>query len=243
MRKKNSYRHHIYVIFALIILIGSWELNFHSSTILASSIGSEAERESEADIIPQESIRLRILANSDSPADQWIKREVRDAIIEEMQQWVTEPDGMEAARAAVRAHLPELRTVVGSTLGQYGFTNPYQVELGLVPFPAKMYGSQIYPAGDYEALRVSIGAAEGQNWWCVLFPPLCFVDSEVIAKPAKELAADVVSSPAKAGQKSAAVIPADGKSSLSDKRVLAKNEAVQPEIHFFLWDLLKKWFA
>lgn len=243
MRKTKGYRHHIYVIFALIILICSWEANLQSSIILASGIGSEADRANGAGSIPQESIRLRILANSDSPADQWIKREVRDAIIEEMQQWVTEPQGMEAARAAVRAHLPELDRIVGKTLSRYGFTTPYQVELGIVPFPAKMYGSQIYPAGDYEALRVSIGAAEGQNWWCVLFPPLCFVDSEVIAKPSKELAADVGSSAAKVGQKTSTDVKSEGKSTPSDKLVQAQTEAVQPEIHFFLWDLLKKLFA
>lgn len=111
-----------------------------------------------------------------------LKREVRDAIVEQMNGWVTAPQGIQEAREVVREHLPELNELVGETLRKNGFDYSYNVELGVVPFPTKMYGNQVYPAGDYEALRVSIGAAEGQNWWCVLFPPLCFVDSEMVVK-------------------------------------------------------------
>jgi stage II sporulation protein R len=127
--------------------------------------------------IPQESIRLRILANSDSVSDQALKRQVRDAIVEQMNGWVTGPTSLEEARLLVKERLGELEAVTGDVIKRYGYNYTYQVELGVVPFPAKMYGSKVYPAGDYEAVRVTIGAGNGQNWWCVLFPPLCFVDT------------------------------------------------------------------
>jgi stage II sporulation protein R len=243
MRKQIGYRRYMYVVFAIILLICSWEANLNSSVIMAAGIGVEADRSTASAIIPQESIRLRILANSDSPADQWIKREVRDAIVEEMNQWVAEPQGIEAARKAVRDHLPELDELVGRKLRQYGFASSYQVELGRVPFPAKMYGSQIYPAGDYEALRVSIGLAEGQNWWCVLFPPLCFVDSEMITKKPAELSTEDRVSRTKNEPLVSGSTGYSGQQSSSKLQAADGAGTVQPEVHFFLWDLLKKLFA
>jgi stage II sporulation protein R len=213
MIKRSFWRCCSYIIFALILLILCWETNRSHSIVFAA--GDKVTAGSGNDFIPQESIRLRILANSDSPADQWIKLKVRDAIVEQMKQWVDEPQGLEAARAAVIYHLPEVEQLVGQTLGKYGFAYSYEVELGQVPFPAKMYGSQVYPAGDYEALRVTIGTAEGQNWWCVLFPPLCFVDSEAIAK--------------KSDAATGVITPTAG-----------KTEIQQPEVRFFLWDMLQK---
>ncbi|OXM86423.1 stage II sporulation protein R [Paenibacillus rigui] len=279
MVKRTSYLRFFYMAFALILLISCWEAQRNNAVVFASNVTQTAGAEANASI-PQESIRLRILANSDSPSDQWVKREVRDAIVEQMSQWVQGPHTIEQARETVRAHLPELHKLVGDTLRKYGFTYDYQVELGTVPFPMKMYGNQIYPAGEYEALRVSIGEAEGQNWWCVLFPPLCFVDSDAIAKPtnvaeaaaanedsAKKTEASSANGDAskpsktagksqssektpdkavkgtdssKAGASTASAnvkLAAAGQPSVS---AAAQAKAPQPEIHFFLWDLLKK---
>lgn len=130
--------------------------------------------------IPQESIRLRILANSDGAQDQLVKRQIRDKIVEQMNQWVSaleDPQSLEQARALIRNHLPELNALVGSELEKRGIEYSYKVELGVVPFPTKLYGGTVYPAGEYEAVRVTLGAGKGQNWWCVLFPPLCFIDA------------------------------------------------------------------
>jgi stage II sporulation protein R len=247
MNKQSGFRRYLLIVFAILLLICCWESNLDSSTIFASGIGSGKDRETAIDIIPQESIRLRILANSDSPADQWIKREVRDVIVEEMSQWVDEPQGIEAARIAVRTHLPEINDLVGKTLRRYGFDFSYQVELGQVPFPAKMYGSQIYPAGDYEALRVSIGSAAGQNWWCVLFPPLCFVDSEMIVRKPEKIDAKGSKQDQDSGKGSAANSGTSVKSTQKPHTESANMDTYadlqKPEVHFFLWDLLKKLFA
>jgi len=152
-----------YLLFAIIMMIIIWETN-RNSVILAQTE------------IPQDSIRLRILANSDSPLDQQIKRDVRDALVDQMNEWVKGPTSLEEARQIVRDRMPELGERAQSVLTAYGTSYGYKIELGQVPFPTKVYGGAVYPAGDYEALRVTLGSGEGQNWWCVLFPPLCFVD-------------------------------------------------------------------
>lgn len=153
-----------YVLFALIILWLSWE--HQGEEALAST----------ASAIPEDAIRLRIIANSDAPRDQWLKRQIRDQVIEQVQSWTGELNDREQARETIEAHLPQVKKQVQEMIRQYGYSYPVDVELGMTSFPTKMYGSRVYPAGEYEALRITIGKGLGQNWWCVLFPPLCFVD-------------------------------------------------------------------
>lgn len=150
--------------FTLIVLMMSWEGQLTSANVLDNGP------------IPQESIRLRIIANSDSVQDQWLKREVRDALIAQMETWADDIKSFEEAQEVVEANLPVLQEVVDKTIRERGFSYTAVVDFGQVPFPTKLYGSYVYPAGNYEALRVQIGEAKGQNWWCVLFPPLCFID-------------------------------------------------------------------
>lgn len=207
----RSKRFTIYILLALACLMMSWEASAADAAIAGG-------------VIPDESIRLRILANSDSPADQWLKRKVRDAIVQQMDTWVTDQDHIEQARAAIRSNIAVIEQLVKDTLAAYGYDYDVKVELGPVDFPTKLYGNVIYPAGVYEALLISIGKAEGQNWWCVLFPPLCFVDmatggSEPVAAYASE--SDV--------------------STASAKPVSEQDK----EVRFFLWDMLQnivRWF-
>ncbi|ALS24543.1 MULTISPECIES: stage II sporulation protein R [Paenibacillus] len=261
MVKRFAWKRYAYLAFAFMVLLACWESQRSNAVLFASPAGSG---EVQSAVIPQESIRLRILAHSDAALDQWLKREVRDAIVEQMNGWVTAPQGIQEAREVVREHLPELNELVGETLRKNGFDYSYNVELGVVPFPTKMYGNQVYPAGDYEALRVSIGAAEGQNWWCVLFPPLCFVDSEMVVKRNTAYAAEPKESePAGEASKEdketgaakedrdnvpkdktqAKEIKTSKENTDSEKNAAA---AAQPEVRFFLWDMLKKigsWFV
>lgn len=132
---------------------------------------------SDYQVIPDDAIRLRILANSDSDEDQAIKRLVRDAVNEEINGWVEELTDIEQAREIIRANVPELKKIVDNVLeseqANPDFTLEYQKD---VTFPTKLYGSYIYPAGEYEAVLITLGEGQGDNWWCVLFPPLCFLD-------------------------------------------------------------------
>ncbi len=126
--------------------------------------------------IPEDSIRLRILANSNSPADQLVKRNIRDAINEQMMMWVQDIDSLEDARTLTESRLPELEAIVDSELEDAGIDEAFEVSFEEVNFPTKLYGNYLYPAGEYEAVLVSLGDGQGDNWWCVLFPPLCFLD-------------------------------------------------------------------
>lgn len=154
------------------IMMFCWESNQIQAAVLDSTI-------------PQDSIRIRILANSDSPQDQWIKRQVQLEVVKEIGSWVLDPTSLDEARAAIRGNIPALEQAVGSVLAANGYADEdYHVELGQVPFPAKQFGNKVYPAGTYEALRIVLGSGQGQNWWCVLFPPLCFVGVKAKAAPA-----------------------------------------------------------
>ncbi|MBX5436137.1 MAG: stage II sporulation protein R [Alicyclobacillaceae bacterium] len=127
-------------------------------------------------VIPSQALRLRIVGNSDSPADQALKRAVRDAIIPAAARVLKQAHTPEQARMAVERALPELQAIAEQVVRNHGFHYSVYTTVSRVPFPTKMYGNQVYPAGDYEALYIRLGSGQGQNWWCVLFPPLCFVD-------------------------------------------------------------------
>lgn len=153
------------IIISLVIVMMSWENSLEAKGI-----------------IPDDSIRIRILANSDSVADQWIKRKVRDAIIAETRTWTSQlvVEEIDSARRIIENQLPQILNAAEQTLEQYGFNYGVKVELGEVDFPTKAYGSHIYPENQYEALRITLGNGEGENWWCVLFPPLCFIDGTTV---------------------------------------------------------------
>lgn len=126
--------------------------------------------------VPNGAIRLRIIANSDRPGDQAVKGQVRDRVVQLISralQGVTTPD---EARARLRALVPRVQREAQAVVRGAGYDYPVRTDYGMVPFPTKIYGDQVYPAGRYEALRIVLGRGLGQNWWCVLFPPLCFVD-------------------------------------------------------------------
>ncbi|MCU5077753.1 stage II sporulation protein R [Bacillus cereus] len=128
-------------------------------------------------VIPKEAVRLRILANSDSDKDQALKRKVRDEVKAQIDGWVADLTSFEEARKVIQSHIPEIEKTVGNTLKREGSKESFQVKFSKnVKFPTKVYGNFIYPAGEYEAVLITIGEGEGANWWCVLFPPMCFLD-------------------------------------------------------------------
>ncbi|WP_242215125.1 stage II sporulation protein R [Bacillus cereus group sp. BfR-BA-01383] len=128
-------------------------------------------------VIPKEAVRLRILANSDSDKDQALKRKVRDEVKAQIDGWVADLTSFEEARKVIQSHIPEIEKTVANTLKREGSKESFQVKFSKnVKFPTKVYGNFIYPAGEYEAVLITIGEGEGANWWCVLFPPMCFLD-------------------------------------------------------------------
>ncbi|HEX2946187.1 MAG TPA: stage II sporulation protein R [Clostridia bacterium] len=121
-------------------------------------------------------IRLHVIANSDSPEDQSLKRDVRDAILAYVQNELKASDNIEKSRSIIKERLTEITNTAKKVIADKGRNYGVRTILGEYPFPTKVYGDIVLPAGEYQALRVVIGEGRGANWWCVLFPPLCFVD-------------------------------------------------------------------
>lgn len=153
----------------------------------------EAKDNAPATFGQSELIRLHVLANSDNPEDQQLKLKVRDAIIADLApqlEHLTEP---EAARRVVQDNQNRIVDIAKQVLSENGCNYPVDIQLGLFDFPLKSYGNFVLPAGKYEAVRILIGSAEGKNWWCVLFPPLCFIDvTNATAVPAVQGKAAVI---------------------------------------------------
>ncbi len=127
--------------------------------------------------LSQNLLRLHVIANSDSPEDQQLKRDVRDVILDYMKKELKDFETVEDAKSQVNNNLDKIKILAEDEIRRQNKAYSVKVMLGNFPFPTKMYGDITLPAGNYEALRVVIGEGEGQNWWCVMFPPLCFVDA------------------------------------------------------------------
>jgi stage II sporulation protein R len=121
-------------------------------------------------------IRLHVIANSDSPADQALKRNVRDVILAYMKDKLKDSKDLEQTKFIINSEKERIVSLSKDEIVKNGYDYDVNVTLGSYPFPTKTYGDIALPAGGYQALRVVIGKGEGANWWCVLFPPLCFVD-------------------------------------------------------------------
>ena len=132
--------------------------------------------------------RLHVLANSDSEEDQNLKYKVRDALIAYLEDIAKHTSSKEEVMQLVTEHLQDFETIAKQIITQNGYAYDVTVEVGNFDFPTKNYGDISLPAGYYDALRVKIGEAKGQNWWCVMFPPLCFVNvtSGIVPEESKE---------------------------------------------------------
>jgi stage II sporulation protein R len=121
-------------------------------------------------------IRFHVLANTDAPEDQELKLKVRDRIIAEMNPKFEKSKSLDQSRSIIEENLKDIEAIAEAEVQRNGYNYDVAVKLEEAVFPTKNYGSITLPAGTYEALRVVIGKGEGSNWWCVLFPPLCFID-------------------------------------------------------------------
>ena len=133
--------------------------------------------------------RLHVIANSDSKEDQDLKYIVRDNLLSYMNEICSNCETKQEAINIVTENKDKFEEIAKSTLKEQGFSYDIKINIGNFEFPTKNYGDISLPAGYYDALRVEIGEAKGQNWWCVMFPPLCFVDvtSGVVPEESKEV--------------------------------------------------------
>lgn len=138
--------------------------------LLSLALGGREQRN-----LAEQVVRLHVLANSDSEADQALKLRVRDAVLAQAEPLLREVRSQEEAETALSGNLEALAQAGQAVAAQAGYDYPVRAELTTSYFPTREYEDFSLPAGYYRALRVEIGAAEGHNWWCVVYPPLCTV--------------------------------------------------------------------
>lgn len=145
--------------------------------------------------ISESVFRLHVLANSDSIEDQALKYKVRDKIIETMNSLTKSCSSKEEVIKLAQDNLSYFKEIARNVIIENGYNYNVNISIGNFNFPTKTYGDISLPAGFYDALRIEIGEAEGQNWWCVMFPPLCFVDvsSGIVPEESKEMMKDELS--------------------------------------------------
>lgn len=138
--------------------------------------------------IAEKILRFHVRANSDSREDQALKLKVRDAVGTLMQRRLAGVEHLEECDRIVKEHLAEIIDTAERTVRQEGYTYPVTAQIATIDFPQKTYGNYTFPAGAYQALHVVIGSGRGQNWWCVMYPNMCFHDAvyEVVDKEAEK---------------------------------------------------------
>ena len=141
--------------------------------LLAAAAASVYQTAESRRMLEQHVIRLHILANSDSTADQTDKLLVRDALLARADEWLPAGADDTAAGNVLTASLPAIRETAEQALRDAGCTDPVTASFGTEAFPERSYGQFTLPAGEYRSLRIEIGSGEGQNWWCVMYPSLC----------------------------------------------------------------------
>ena len=154
----------------------------------------QAEKETQ-EHLAQEVLRFHILANSDSDEDQALKMTVKEEVLGYLEGAM--PEDMDVAETTdwMRRHTDELENLSREIVQQEGYDYPVSAAVTTCWFPEKTYGDLTFPAGNYEALRIEIGVAKGHNWWCVLYPNLCFLDAvnAVVPKEGKQELKNVLS--------------------------------------------------
>ena len=129
-------------------------------------------------IIPDQAIRFRVIAASNTPEDQQIKQKVKTALQTDITNLLQDSESITDTRNSLKGNIRRFENVVSTTLLQNEEATIFDIHYGLNYFPEKLYKGVTYPAGYYESLVVTLGAGAGDNWWCVLFPPLCLLEAE-----------------------------------------------------------------
>lgn len=129
-------------------------------------------------VIPEDALRIRVIPNSNSEYDQNVKNEVKENIQYKLYDLLKDTKGVAEARQIIQDNLSNIDSEVNDTMKLFKPGYDYQINYGLNYFPAKEYKGTIYEEGYYESLVITLGEGQGDNWWCVLFPPLCLLEAE-----------------------------------------------------------------
>lgn len=151
-------------------------LSFVGIIVLFSGYNKNVQAEETQESMSSKIIRFHVLANSDSEEDQALKLKVRDQVLRYIAPKLKESKSKEQSRNILISEEEKVKNICLKTIRDNGYDYGVDIELNKQNFPVKTYGNIVLPQGEYEAYRILIGNGEGQNWWCVMFPPLCFVD-------------------------------------------------------------------
>lgn len=191
-------------------------------SIAASNLASVASDGAELEKLREDVLRLHILANSDSTYDQRLKLSVRDALLERSDEIFGDAVGIEQAEICARQNLTEIERIAEETLLEQGCCADVRAEVTDMYFDERVYGDITMPSGEYTALRIEIGKAQGRNWWCVMYPPLCI--------------------PAAGGEDVSDDKDAEDEYFDEKQRDIMKNPE-KYEVRFAVWDKIKDWFG
>lgn len=148
-----------------------------AAALFVTGLAVHAKQERIQKSMAEEVFRFHVLANSDSEEDQNLKMKVKEGILSYMEEQLPKSDSVETTKAWAVSELETIQKYAEQIITGAGYDYSVQTEVTTCYFPEKTYGDVTFPAGEYEALRIKIGEAKGQNWWCVLYPNLCFVDA------------------------------------------------------------------
>ncbi len=161
----HRYKKFLYVLFIVVCFL----------TVCKVAIGTYSH--SVTDALSSKVIRFHVVANSDTTADQLLKQQVRDEVIAYMEPMLRESKSVDQTRMLVKQNLINIQEVASEVVEKWHKQYKVYVSLDYANFPTKAYGDVVFPAGEYEACRIIIGEGKGENWWCVMFPPLCYIDA------------------------------------------------------------------
>lgn len=162
-------RHRLLAFFILVAVASAAIVRYSSESIME---GSDIQKG-----IAESIIRFHVRANSDSDSDQQLKMEVKNRVITYLKPLLDESKSIDESRQILDNHRQDIKELADNTLRELGSEQTTNVYFEQSYFPMKSYGDVTFPPGEYEAFRIDIGESCGKNWWCVLYPPLCFVDA------------------------------------------------------------------
>lgn len=173
------------------IFIGCTSINNKSTSVTSNLVNAKSSDESKAggntkngdkvevlnyDEVKDSLIRFHVIANSDSDEDQKLKLKVKDKVIDYLYPFLSNSQSLDESRQIIKDNMEKVSKIAKQIINENNYDYNVKVELSRENFPDKSYGNITLPQGNYEAFRIIIGSGQGRNWWCVMFPPLCFVD-------------------------------------------------------------------
>jgi stage II sporulation protein R len=165
LSKLKDHKRGIYVLFIVVCLL----------TICKVTVGNYSQAVTTA--LSDKVMRFHVVANSDTTEDQLLKQQVRDEVIAYMEPMLRESTSIDETRNLIEKNLIKIQEIAKGVVKKWDKVYPVYVTVDYANFPTKAYGDVVLPAGEYESCRIIIGEGKGENWWCVMFPPLCYVDA------------------------------------------------------------------